>query len=162
MNWRTFENSPTWVWLHALKPTYNSEAEGYALGLWRPDDDNDFTKYPNLDKGHFRYVKTNWHAVAGFLKYLPWNSVRYHVDETVLRPNQRIMAWRSPAGKLTIALTNRSNASYTFDIGLLGAARQFTGHRYDATRANVTLASVSGDALRVSVPAYSIEFWVEN
>lgn len=72
------------------------------------------------------------------------------------------MAWRSPAGKLTIALTNRSNASYTFDIGLLGAARQFTGHRYDATRANVTLASVSGDALRVSVPAYSIEFWVEN
>ena len=120
MNWMTFENSPTWFWLHALKPTYNSEAEGYALGLWRPYDDDDFTKYSNIDKGHFDYVKTNWHAIAGFLKYMPWNSVRYHVDETVLRPNQRIMAWRSPAGKLTIALTNRSNASYTFDIALLG------------------------------------------
>jgi O-glycosyl hydrolase len=162
MNWMTFENSPTWFWLHALKPTYNSEAEGYALGLWRPYDDDDFTKYSNIDKGHFDYVKTNWHAVAGFLKYMPWNSVRYHVDETVLRPNQRIMAWRSPAGKLTIALTNRSNAWYTFDIALLGAARQFTGHRYNATRANVNLGTVSGSALGVAVPAYSIEFWVEN
>ena len=97
MNWMTFENSPTWFWLHALKPTYNSEGEGYALGLWRPDDDNDFTKYANINKGEFGYVKTNWHAVAGFLKYMPWNSVRYHVDEGVMRQNQRIMAWRSPA-----------------------------------------------------------------
>ena len=72
------------------------------------------------------------------------------------------MAWRSPAGKLTIALTNRSNAWYTFDIALLGAARQFTGHRYNATRANVNLGTVSGSALPVTVPAYSIEFWVEN
>jgi O-glycosyl hydrolase len=162
MNWMTFENSPTWFWLHALKPTYNREAEGYALGLWRPDDDNDFTKYPNIDKGHFDYVKTNWHAVAGFLKYMPWNSVRYHVDEGVMKPNQRIMAWRSPAGKLTIALTNRSSAAYTFDIALLGSARQFTGHRYDATHANVTVGTVRGAVLPVRVPSNSIEFWVEN
>jgi O-glycosyl hydrolase len=162
MNWMTFENSPTWFWLHALKPTYNREAEGYALGLWRPYDDDDFTKYSQIDKGHFDYVKTNWHAVAGFLKYLPWNSVRYHVDESVIRPNQRIMAWRSPAGKLTVALTNRSSAAYAFDIALLGSARQFTGHRYDATRANVNLGTVSGVVLPVTVPANSIEFWVEN
>ena len=43
MNWFTFEDSPTWFWLHALKPTYNSEGEGYGLGLWRPYDDDDFT-----------------------------------------------------------------------------------------------------------------------
>jgi hypothetical protein len=162
MNWMTFENSPTWFWLHALKPTYNSEGEGYALGLWRPDDDDDFTKYTNISKDHFDYVKTNWHAVAGFLKYMPWNSVRYHVDESVLRQNQRIMAWRSPAGKLTIALTNRSTTAYTFDIGLLDSARQFSGHRYDATRADVSLGMAGGTALSATVPPYSIEFWVEN
>jgi O-glycosyl hydrolase len=162
MNWMTFENAPTWFWLHALKPTYNSEGEGYALGLWRPDDDDDFTKYTGIDKGHFDYVKTNWHAVAGFLKYMPWNSVRYHVDEGVMRTNQRIMAWRSPAGKLTIAVTNRSKAAFTFDIGLLSATSRFTGHRYDATLADVNLGSLSGAALPVTVPAYSIEFWVEN
>lgn len=162
MNWMTFENAPTWFWLHALKPTYNKEAEGYALGLWRPYDDDDFTKYSNIDKGHFAYVKTNWHAVAGFLKYMPWNSVRYHVEEGVMRPNQRIMAWRSPAGKLTIALTNRSSTPYTFDIALCGSARQFTGYRYDATRANVNIGTVSGAVLPVTVPSYSIEFWVEN
>src|SRR3712207_7321978 len=45
MNWMTFQGSPTWYWLHALKPTYNSEAAGYALGFWRPYDDDDFSKY---------------------------------------------------------------------------------------------------------------------
>jgi hypothetical protein len=57
-----FENSPTWFWLHALKPTTNSEAEGYGLGLWRPDHDNDFSRYPDIAHGHFADIKTNWHA----------------------------------------------------------------------------------------------------
>ncbi len=39
MNWMTFENSPTWYWLHALKPLGNSEAEGYSLGFWRKPGD---------------------------------------------------------------------------------------------------------------------------
>jgi hypothetical protein len=162
MNWLTFENSPTWFWLHALKPTYNSESEGYGLGLWRPYDDDDFTKSAHINKGHFDYIKTNWHALAGFLRYMPWNSVRYHVDEGVLSPNHRIMAWRSPAGKLTIALTNRTTASYTFDIAVVGSSRTFSGYRYDATRANSPLGTATGTVLRVPVPSWSIEFWVEN
>jgi O-glycosyl hydrolase len=162
MNWMTFENSPTWFWLHALKPTYNSEAEGYGLGLWRPYDDDDFTKYGHISKGHFDYVKTNWHAVAGFVKYMPWNSVRYHVDEATMSPNHRIMAWRSPAGKLTVALTNRSATGYTFDIRLLGSSRQFTGYRYTASRADAVVGSAAGTALRLTVPSLSIEFWVED
>ena len=162
MNWLTFENSPTWFWLHALKPTYNRESEGYGLGLWRPYDDDDYSKYPHIDKGHFDFIKTNWHAVAGFLKYLPWNSVRLHVDEGVLSANHRIMAWRSPAGKLAVALTNRTSTPYTFDIGLVGSGRRFNGSRYDAAVANAPLGSVEGTALRVAVPSYSIEFWVEQ
>jgi O-glycosyl hydrolase len=162
MNWLTFENSPTWFWLHALKPTYNQESEGYGLGLWRPYDDDDFSKYSHIAKGHFDYINTNWHAVAGFLEYMPWNSVRYHVDEGRLSTNHRIMAWRSPAGKLTIALTNRTSVAYTFDIGLLGSGRRFSGHRYNATDADVSLSSVAGTTLGLTVPGYSIEFWVED
>jgi O-glycosyl hydrolase len=162
MNWLTFENSPTWFWLHALKPTYNSESEGYGLGLWRPYDDTDFTHYPQINQGHFDYIKTNWHALAGFLKYMPWNSVRYHIDEGILSANHRIMAWRSPAGKLTIAVTNRTTAPYTFDIAILGSGREFSGYRYDATRANMTIGSAAGAVLSVTVPSYSIEFWVEH
>lgn len=36
MNWFTFVNSPTWFWIHALKPLGNSEASGYSLGFWKP------------------------------------------------------------------------------------------------------------------------------
>ena len=162
MNWLTFENSPTWFWLHALKPTYNQESEGYGLGLWRPHDDNDYSKYSHIDQGHFDFIKTNWHAVAGFLKYLPWNSVRLHVDEGVMSANHRIMAWRSPAGKLAVALTNRTSTPYTFDIGLVGSSRRFAGHRYDAALANAPLGSTEGTSLRVTVPSYSIEFWMEE
>ena len=63
---------------------------------------------------------------------MPWNSVRIHVDEGLMSPDQRILAWRTPAGKLVIALTNRTTGGRTFDIGLLGSAQQFTGYRYDA------------------------------
>ena len=65
MNWMTFQNSPTWFWLHAaLKPTYNSEASaGYSLGFWRPYDDDDFTKYPNIAKGHWDYNPRNFNGI---------------------------------------------------------------------------------------------------
>jgi len=162
MNWFTFENAPTWFWLHALKPTYNSEGEGYALGLWRPYDDDDLTKYPHIGKGQFDYIKTNWHAIAGFVKYLPWNSIRYHVDEGLLSADHRIMAWRTPNGKLGLALTNRTTSPYTFDISVPGASRQFTGHRYDAGRADLTVAGVAGTTLTLTVPGHSIEFWTED
>lgn len=36
MNWFTFINSPTWFWIHALKPLGNSESYGYSLGFWKP------------------------------------------------------------------------------------------------------------------------------
>ena len=96
------------------------------------------------------------------MKYLPWNSVRYHVDEGLLSANHRIMAWRTPNGKLGLALTNRTTSPYTFDISVPGTSRQFTGHRYDAGRADMTLARVAGSTLTLTVPSYSIEFWIED
>ncbi|OPH50423.1 hypothetical protein BC351_07105 [Paenibacillus ferrarius] len=158
MNWMTFENSPTWFWLHALKPTYNAESEGYGLGLWRPADDTDFSKYSQIQPGHFDYIKTNWHAVAGFVKYMPWNSVRYQVDESTVQLNNRIMAWKTPEGKLVFALTNRGGGSYTFNMDL-GGAYTLAGHRYDKNTADLPLGNVTGSNVSITLPGNSIEFW---
>jgi hypothetical protein len=93
---------------------------------------------------------------------MPWNSVRINVDEGVMSADHRIMAWRTPAGKLAVVLTNRTNTPYTFDIAVAGAGRRFTGVRYDAVRSNVIVGAASGTAMQVTVPGYAIEFWVED
>ena len=40
LNWFVFSDAPKFSFLHALKPSYNVEAEGFGLGFWRPFDDN--------------------------------------------------------------------------------------------------------------------------
>ena len=181
MNWMTFANSRTWFWLHALKPTYTNTAVGYGLGIWRPQDDTDFSKYPNIKAGYWDYNAPIWNAVSGFAQYLPWDSVRYHVDEP-LDPatgkpyvDRRIMAWKTPGGKLVFALTYRvPNAStstaapYTFTVNT-GSTRSFTGHRYrwsphtqPLAENNVARGTVTGPGLSITMAPNTIEFWIEN
>lgn len=38
MNWYQLVGSPSWFWLHVLKPLKNAEASGYSLGYWMPID----------------------------------------------------------------------------------------------------------------------------
>ncbi len=40
MNWFQLAESPTWFWIHALKPFKNSEASGYSLGFWMPPNED--------------------------------------------------------------------------------------------------------------------------
>ncbi|WP_199882063.1 hypothetical protein [Streptomyces sp. CB03911] len=169
MNWMTFQNSPTWFWLHALKPIGNSESEGYSLGLWRPPGDTDFSAghYPDLQAGHWQFNPRNWNAVSGFVKYLPWDSVRYHVEEPLhtdgsYYSEHRIMAWRTTAGKPVFALTNRSaTESYTYTVDTQTAAA-FQGHRYGPATTDQTLPAKTGPTLEITVPPLSIEFWVRT
>jgi len=104
MNWFTFAGAPSWFWLHASKPTTNAESEGYGLSFWRPYNDTDFspTHFPDLPAGHFTPIDDNLNAVAGFTKYLPWDSVRVNVTEmTGVLPGQRILAYLfAPAAAL--------------------------------------------------------------
>ncbi|GAA3455089.1 hypothetical protein [Dactylosporangium matsuzakiense] len=161
MNWMTFQNAPTWFWLHALKPTYNAESSGYSLGYWRPYDDDDFSKFPGIAKGHWDYNPQNFNGIHGFVKYLPWNSVRYAVDEATVRSDQRIMAWKTPAGKLVFAFTNRSTStvSYTIDTG---SARVFQGQQYTPAARNTNLADKTGPVLTLSLSPTSLQFWIER
>ncbi|MEW1864817.1 hypothetical protein AB0399_31355 [Streptomyces sp. NPDC088194] len=181
MNWMTFANSRTWFWLHALKPTYTDTAVGYGLGVWRPSDDDDYSKYAGVKPGYWDYNAPVWNAISGFAAYLPWDSVRHHVVEPVDpatgKPsvNQRIMAWRTPQGKLVIAMTHRvpnaqtaTAAPYTFTLDT-GSSRTFTGHRFrwsphDQPLAgnNVYAGRLAGPDLAVTVAPNTIEFWIED
>ena len=162
MNWMTFQDAPTWYWLHALKPTTNAEAPGYSLGFWRPPHDDDFTHFPNIPKGHWDFNKRNWHGVAGFVRYMPWDSVRYHVDESTRQYDQRIMAWKTPAGKPVFALTNRSSTeSFTYTIDTQTSAT-FHGQRFTPSVHDQSLGTKSGTTLTITLPPLSIEFWVRT
>ncbi|GAB3713402.1 hypothetical protein GCM10027598_20710 [Amycolatopsis oliviviridis] len=161
MNWMTFQNSPTWFWLHALKPTTNSEAETYALGFWRPPSDTDFSRYPHIKPGHWDFNPRNWNAVAGFVKYMPWNSVRYSVDESAKLGDQRIMAWKTPQGKPVFAITNRSTSAFTYTVDTQTAS-SFEGHRFGPATHDLRLGLKTGPSLTLTVPPSSIEFWVRQ
>ncbi|MET9402362.1 hypothetical protein [Kitasatospora sp. NPDC002965] len=167
MNWMTFQNAPTWFWLHALKPTTNSESKGYSLGFWRPQHDTNFSRYPNIKPGHWDFNPENWNAVSGFVRYMPWNSVRHHVEEPVHTDgspykDHRIMAWKTPEGKQIFVITNRSSSKpFTYTVDTQTAA-SFQGHRYGPTTHNQVLSTLTGPTLTLTVPPLSIEFWVRN
>ncbi|WP_331768987.1 hypothetical protein OG948_34555 (plasmid) [Embleya sp. NBC_00888] len=162
MSWMTFQNAPTWFWLHALKPTTNAESPHYSLGFWRPPHDTDFSRFPDLPARHWTWNPRNWNGVAGFVKYMPWNSVRYHVDESAILGDQRIMAWKTPAGKPVFAITNRSTTqSFTYTIDTQTAAR-FEGYRYGPRTNNQALGPKNGPNVTMVVPPLSVEFWVRT
>jgi hypothetical protein len=160
MNWLAFENARTWYWLHALKPTYNSEASGYSLGFWRPHDDDDFTKFPQIKKGHWDYNQQNFNAIAGFLKYMPWNSQRLKVQEDVVRKINRILAFTTPQGRLVIMLSNRTHSPYTFNVSV---AREtiFDARLYTPAKRDIEIGKVNGPTLSQVVPAESVVFLVQ-
>lgn len=161
MNWMVFHESPTWMWLHALKPTYNSESLGYSLGIWRPWDDDDFTQFSELPKGHWTWNPSNWNAVAGFLRHMPWDSVRVEVAEPELDGDRRIMAWIGPDHRRTFVVANRSDESHTFAVEI-EAGVAFRGSRYKHDVNNQNLGRKTGKTLSIAVPAYAIEFWTEE
>ncbi|MFF2390573.1 glycoside hydrolase family 30 beta sandwich domain-containing protein [Agromyces sp. NPDC058104] len=161
MNWMTFHDSPTWIWLHALKPTYNAESVGYSLGFWRPWDDDDFSHFPELQKGHWTWNPMNWNGLSGFLRHMPWDAVRIEVDEPTVRPDHRIMAWIAPGGQRTFVLTNRTASAYTFHLDV-GDAAAYRGSRYGFDANAIDLDIKSGPTFSVDIPAYSIEFWTEE
>ncbi len=162
MNWMVFQNAPTWFWLHALKPTTNAESPGYSLGFWRPPSDTDFSHFPDIPVGHWDFNPQNWNSVAGFVQYMPWDSVRYGVDESAVLQDQRIMAWKTPQGKPVFAVTNRSStSSFTYTVDTQTAAT-FQGHRFGPAVNNQTLPTQTGPTLTLTLPPLSIEFWVRT
>lgn len=163
MNWMVFENSPTWHWLHMLKPLGNSEATGYSLGFWRsPGDTNEYSMNNHIEEGHWDYNYQNFNSIRGFLKYMPWDSVRYDVTEDQVRYDQRIMSYKTPDGRQIVAVTNRSTDYFKFNIDM-GKDSVYRGYRYTPTdKDEIVLGVQSGSVINPVLAPLSIEFWVEE
>ncbi|MDE6449198.1 MAG: hypothetical protein K2L41_03855, partial [Muribaculaceae bacterium] len=163
MNWMTFIESPKWYWLHALKPIDDhTNRDGFGLGVYRPSYANASHDYPELKHGHWTFNWQNFNGIAGFLKYMDWDSQRYTVDEDQERLDNRIMAWKTPKGKFVIAVTNRSDDWFEFDI-TLDQARTMKGFRYYKNGRDVPVGNNGGaDKISAKVRPWSIEFWVEQ
>lgn len=166
MNWMTFLDSPVWYWLHVLKPVSDGEnRDGFSLGTFRGNADKMSYGYPDLEQGHFQMQWWNWNSLAGFLRYMPWNSVRYTVEESTSRADNRVMAWKTPEGKFVIALTNRTSEWFGFDISL-DTSRSFVGHSFDRRHIDRILDGtevISRDSgLTAKVKPWSIVFLVEQ
>ncbi|MDR3799912.1 MAG: hypothetical protein P4K93_17315 [Terracidiphilus sp.] len=160
MNWMVFENSPTWYWLHALKPVTNMEAGTYALGFWRPYGELKQNLRPALEAGHWEFNPQNWNAIAGFVKYLPWDSTRLLVEEDTVRHDQRILVWRAKDGRVGIALSNRGTAAFTFHLHGLPHGT-LHGHGYTVAAVNLPLGQKQcGGDVAITVQPQSFEFWV--
>ena len=57
----TFADSPTWFWLHSLKPT-NVEAS-HPVVCWVSGDDENFARSAAIEKGHWDYNPQNVNAI---------------------------------------------------------------------------------------------------
>ena len=96
------------------------------------------------------------------MKYLGWDSTRLTVDESTVQHDQRIMAWRTKAGLLSIAFSNRGHEPYTFHVSGINATH-LAGHRYTLSALDSPLGTrdVESD-LTVTVPPNAFEFWVAD
>ena len=124
------------------------------------------TNTETLQPGHWVYNNYNWFALAGFLRHMPWNSRRYAVAEDVVRRDQRIMAFKTPEGKMVFVLSNRSKNAFTFNITTTGNA-DFKGYRYTPEEAGenfkgTPVGMYNANNLEVTVPSMSWDFWVEQ
>jgi hypothetical protein len=162
MNWMVFENSPVWYWIHALKPVTNVEAVGYSLGFWRPPGEARPGLRPDIAPGHWDYNQRNWNAVAGFLRYLPWDSTRLSVDESSIQQDERILVWRDKQGHLGIALSNRGPVPYTFHLHGVQAQR-LAGHRYTVSARDTPIGTRrTSKEFAVTVLPQTFEFWIAD
>lgn len=119
-----------------------------------------------IQPGHWVYNNYNWFALAGFLKYMPWNSRRIAVEEEVIHKDQRILSYRTPEGKLVVVITNRGTEPFTFKIST-GISSVFKGYRYTPEEAGknhegVDVGTKTGEELLVTVPANTWDFWVQQ
>lgn len=173
LNWFQLTDSPSWFWIHALKPVMNSESSGYCLGFWMPAegiDEAQRAKLPphlaNLKPGSWTWNPYNWNAVVGFLKHLPWDSVALEATEETIDADARMLAFKTPTGKHGFVVSNHTTAdlALTIETGQSGAS--FKGYRYTPDDAGLDFCGIpqrvqQGPIIKTSLPDRTWEFWLE-
>jgi hypothetical protein len=158
--------------IHAAKPTYDGDDNlGYVLANWRSTlngtNNTGYSGFNSLSVGHWDYYPTNWNAVAGFLKYIPWNAKVMFVEKWEVGVGQAVVCFKHPTtGKLIYVAVNRTASAMTVrafgGIKSDGTNKTFAGRRFTQSARDTVLTSINAQNIDTSVPAYSIEFWTEQ
>lgn len=150
--------SPTWYWLHALQPTNSNFGETRALGVWRPETDED-SEYGHLDVGHWEFVGTNWHPIAGFVKLMPHDAVRYSVlGDRPSDSDHKVMAFEGPDGSRGVVVLNGSSEPAELAIDL-GGTHRLEGTGFTEQEGFIDLGSSSAAVLTCELEPRSLQFW---
>ncbi|HXR66027.1 MAG TPA: hypothetical protein VN729_08890 [Ktedonobacteraceae bacterium] len=83
------------------------------------------------------------------------------LDESTALRNNRIMAWKTPSGKLVVALTSRNTNNFTFNISL-GGSHTMAGYEFNGTLNSLSLGTQTGGILAATLAPDTIQFWVEQ
>lgn len=118
----------------------------------------------SIKPGHWIFNPYNWHAVGGFVKRMPWDSVGLTVEEKAYDPDARILAFKRPDGKVSVVLSNRSPAERIFHVATGVDHSEWQGFRYTPDEGGketmgVPLGLQPGPVLRVPLPPLAWEFW---
>jgi hypothetical protein len=121
----------------------------------------------SIEPGHWITNPCNWHAVGSFIRHLPWDSTAVAIDENAYDAKSRILAFKRPDGKLTVAVSNRTDEPHSFVITTGLADASWKGFRYTPDEAGpdtmgLPCGNRSGQALRTTLPALSWEFWEQQ
>ncbi|WP_053207322.1 fibronectin type III domain-containing protein [Jiangella muralis] len=156
-----YYGSPTWYWLHALQPTNSNFGETRALGVWRPEtDDSVGGEYGHLEVGHWDYVGINWHPIAGFVKLMPHDAVRYSVlGDVAADPDHKVMAFEAPDGSRGVVVLNGAAEPAEISIDV-GAPDRLVGHGFSREQRFTDLGTASGPTLTCALAPESLQFWV--
>ncbi|WP_049903552.1 golvesin C-terminal-like domain-containing protein [Halococcus agarilyticus] len=165
MNHFVYMDSPTFFWLHALKPTTVANDEsgyGYSLGWFRPPSDSDSSDDGiDVDVGEWTYNDVNWNGIVPFVELIPHDSVRYSVLGDDADDTTRVaMAWEAPNGDRGLALLNDSGSTKSFDIDL-GGSMTLSGQSFSESERFTDLGSMTTSTLSVDVDPHTLEVWTE-
>ncbi len=145
-----------------LQVGVNSPIEIYSQALEME------TLKSQLQPGHWIYNDFNWNAVGSFAKNIPWNSVCIDIEDSQDSPSSRVLAFKRPNQKVTVAVSNSlPHESHTVEIKTGLPAGNWKGVRYtpfergDQTR-GVPVGEQHSDTLSLSLPPLSWEFWEQQ
>jgi len=121
-------------------------------------------------------------ALEGFAHHMPWDSVRYDVEEEAVLKNNRILAFKTPNTTMQggggprhafrtapnswgVIATNRLEMEFVYQIGFDdGEAHTLNRHRYGPGVVDAEAGSVhvpAGGTVNVTLPPLTAEFWLE-
>ena len=166
LNFLNWMRAPFITLIHLAKPSTDAVCERYASFAVRISGDNGAPVSPDyaggLDYNEFGINEVNYNAQVPFFRWL--KGAQWLVThEAAYSATRKVGACITADGKLLVMALNTSTNETTMTIGLGRESRRMRALNYSATQRDVYADgnSVRGNVLTASVPAQTLQVWVE-